>query len=273
MKHFKTGLSSAAFLLLGIAGLAQAQESRSKLRLFDWERGIGFESPHQKDMRMYLWFYEWNLFEARRPGPHTIGTYRLPRKVSDDGAMGEVRTKDLHLTVKSGTDAADLTLAVTNLSDHDWPELAAIIPCFNPGPKETRNPLFANTNTYFYGPRGLERLQKREIHFAQTLRPALDRISPEGQFVFSFKWPTSPVNAAGGILIRESTDGKWVTGIAWEDFLSAQGHNPWECMHLSVRVGPLKRQKQKIIRGKLYLLQGTKEDCFKRFLSDFEQRK
>ncbi|MCP5111462.1 MAG: hypothetical protein GY953_11570 [bacterium] len=243
--------------------------AQQSLRLFEWERGIGFESPEQSQMRVYLWFYEWNMFEARKPGEHTGGSWEWTKSVSDDGRTATTGPDDLRLKVVATTDSADLSLEITNRSSHDWPELAAVIPCFNPGPEESRNQQFANTNTYFYGPRGLERLQKREIHFADPLRPLLDRMSPDGTFFFSHKWPTSPVNAAGGVIIRESGDGEWVTGIAWEDFLSAQGHNPWQCMHLSVRVGPLKPGERKTLRGKVYLFRGDKEDCLRRYLADF----
>lgn len=239
------------------------------LRLFVWERGIGFESPVRQDMRMYLRFYEWNLFEARQPGQHTSGNDRLPRRVDDSRTQGVVGTDDLLLTVRAGADSAELTLMVSNRTEYEWPVLAAIIPCFNPGPADSRNREFANTNTYFYGPQGLQRLEKREIHFAQAQEAELRRVSPDGQFVFSGKWPTAPSSALGGIIIRESNDRRWVTGIAWEEFLSAQAHNPWECMHLAVRVGPLKPGAQKIIRGRVYLFQGKKEDCFQRYLADF----
>ncbi len=88
-------------------------------------------------------------------------------------------------------------------------------------------------------------------------------------FVFSFKWPTSERNAHAGLLIRESEANNMVMGIAWEAYISAQGNNPWHCMHLSVRVGPLKQGETKTIRGKIYLFDGTKEDCLNKYRRDF----
>jgi len=79
----------------------------------------------------------------------------------------------------------------------------------------------------------------------------------------------SEPNAVGGPIVREATDGKWVCGIAWEDFLSAQGHNPWECMHLSIRIGPLGPGESKTIRGKMYLFEGGKKDLLQRYCEDF----
>ena len=65
--------------------------------------------------------------------------------------------------------------------------------------------------------------------------------------------------------IRESTDATWVTGIAWNRFLSAQGHNPWECMHLSARVGPLEPLQTRRVMGRIWLLKGNKDDLLSRY--------
>jgi hypothetical protein len=76
------------------------------------------------------------------------------------------------------------------------------------------------------------------------------------------------VNAKAGILIRESVEGDWVTAVGWADYLSVQGHNPWNCMHVCARVGPLKQKESRTVRGRLYLFRGTKEDCLARFADD-----
>ena len=79
------------------------------------------------------------------------------------------------------------------------------------------------------------------------------------------------MNAGAGLLLRESEDGRWVTGIAWDDYLSVQGHNPWNCMHACIRVGPLKPKQSKTVRGKLYLLPGARQECLARFREDFRR--
>ncbi len=240
------------------------------LALSEWERGIAVAPREHGTMAMYLWFYEWHMFDAVEKGEHTAGGFDgFKREVSPGKDAATVSSDAIRLSLQTVSDGVELQLAISNRSDHDWPPLAAIIPCFNPGPKDERNRQLANTRTYFLSEAGLHRQQKREIHFNAELRPQLGAVSPNGEFAFSHKWPTSEVNATRGILIRESTDGQWVTGIAWEDFLSAQGHNPWECMHLSIRVGPLRRGETREIRGKIYLFKGTKEACLERFLEDF----
>ena len=259
--------------LVAFSHFAQAEEPE-KLRLSLWERGVAFQAPQDPDMKVYLWFYEWNMFEARSPGQHTHGTIQKEKKINESATRVEIGPENLRLVVEAGVDYADLSLTIVNDSMHNWPEIAAIIPCFNPGPPkhsergqyaDKQNVQFANTRTYFHGPCGLERLMRREIHFNDRLRQAVNLQAKNGEYVFSEKWPTGKANARSGILIRESTNRRWVTAIAWEEFLSAQAHNPWECMHLSVRVGSLKAGEKRTIKGKVYLFQGSKEDCFKRY--------
>jgi hypothetical protein len=256
-------------------------------KVFTWERGIAIESRAVKDMAMFLWFYEWTMFGAVNSGEHTLGRFEdFQRSANPDQTEAKALDHAFRLTVRAVETGADLLLEVTNKSDHDWPALAAIIPCLSPGMLAAnlgvrqaegpptniappRNPAFANEKTFFLGPTGLVPLEHRELHFNAKLREAIDAAAQNGRFVFSEKWPTARPDAVGGIIVRESTDGAWASGIAWNDFLSVQAHNPWRCMHLGVRVGPLKRNDTKTLRGKLYLFQGTKEDCLRHYQADF----
>ena len=252
------------------AARASAQEAKSPAyQLVEWERGFAVRPRDHESMAIYLWFYEWHLFEAIKPGQHTGGTYQLKRAVNSAGTEATIRSPQLQLMMKSNQHGAEMTLNVTNRSSHAWPAIAAVIPCFNPGPQDIRNAQFANSKTYFLAKGGLTKTIKREIHFNDAFRAEIDREAKDGKYVFSHKWPTSAQNAVGGLLLREATDAGWVAGIAWEDFLTAQAHNPWQCMHLSIRVGPLEPGESKQIRGKIYLFQGNRDDCLKRFREDF----
>jgi hypothetical protein len=141
------------------------------------------------------------------------------------------------------------------------------------------NPLFFDDNhenTWFLSENGLALIRgiefPREIHFNNALLPSIlawEKESEDDAFVFSHKWPTSERNAMAGLMIRESLDKRWVMGIAWEDFISVQGHNPWRCMHLSVRIGPLAKGEKKTIKGRIYLFKGSKEDCLEHYREDF----
>lgn len=256
-------------------------------KVFTWERGIAIESRAVKDMAMFLWFYEWTMFAAVNPGEHTLGRFEDFQR-SANRSQSEATTADsqFRLAVQATDLGANLILEVTNKSDHDWPSLAAIIPCLSPGltgPNlnlnerrgsaegnfPARNPAFDNQKTFFLGPSGLELLHQRELHFSNKCRHDIDAAMHDGGFAFSQKWPTATPDATGGLILRESTDGGWVSGIAWEDFLSVQAHNPWRCMHLAPRVGPLKQNESKVVRGKIYLFKGTKEDCLRHYWADF----
>ncbi len=283
-----TQLGKCALICLFLAWLvspAPLADGSSAFEFGLWEfppRSSGVERPaggvsiaHRSDpvLRMYLWMYEWNLFEAVERGEHTHGFILRDRLISPDQQNATVSGHDLKFDFRAVPDGALVSLTVRNGSDHDWPPYAGIIPCFNPGPPKVRNAQFIDnehSRTYFLGPNGLELLQAREIHFNQALRSLIDQVSPSGQFVFSPKWPTSPGNAAAGLLIRESADGQSVSGIAWEDFVSVQGHNPWKCMHLSVRVGPLAQGATKTIKGRIYLLKGNRNDCLAKYQQEFK---
>ena len=263
---------------------------QTKPRLAEWERGVALQAPGPPGMAVYFWFYEWNMFDAVSPGQHTQGTFHSVRTLDSAGAEAVLGLPGLRLLVRVVSGGADLRLQATNTTGRDWPAIAGIIPCLSPGRVQAatptpatesffhvpRNPEFADPDrkrTYFLARDGLALLASRDIHFNGDLRAAVDRASARGPFVFSKKWPTSEVNAGAGLLVRESVDGRWVTGVGWEDFLSVQGHNPWNCMHACVRVGPLAPGQTKTIRGKLYLFQGGRNECLARFREDFPARR
>ncbi len=265
-------LLAVAVLFSACLPLANTEErtatERAEGRLFPFERGIGIRAASDRQESVYLWFYEWNMFDAMQRGQHTRGDWSVAAKFPNPG-KATIEHDALQLTVTVVPDGAKLVLNVKNKTDYPFPEHAAIIPCFNPGPAKTRNPNFANTNTWFLAKAGLQKLSKREIHFNSQLRSLVNATAKNGEYVWSPKWPLAEPDAFGGLIVRESTDGKWVAGIAWERFLSAQGHNPWECMHLSVRVGPLAPNDERTINGRIYLIEGRKEDLLKRYRKDF----
>lgn len=94
-------------------------------KLWEWGKGIAVESQAQKGMTVYFWFYEWNMFEARKRGEHTGGTHELPRKFSDDGSRAVITAPDMKLSAKAVADGAELELEITNRSKHAWPDIAA----------------------------------------------------------------------------------------------------------------------------------------------------
>jgi hypothetical protein len=74
---------------------------------------------------MYLWFYEWNMFEAMQRGQPTPGTYKFARKLDPAGTEAVIESPALHLTTRVVPHGAELLLHVTNRTMHDWPKSPA----------------------------------------------------------------------------------------------------------------------------------------------------
>ncbi|MHC4678140.1 MAG: hypothetical protein ACYTEK_05525 [Planctomycetota bacterium] len=280
-KRIIVSVTMAVLWISSSSCVAQEAKTGELMKLTEWERGIKVESRMDEKGFAYFWFYEWHLFDAVAKGEHTHGSHSWEWTVNEKGTAARMNSPWLKMKINATPDGAIMTLNITNTTDHDWPDIAAIIPCFNPGnPRkaEEQNPIFLDAqhrHTYFLGRDGLDLIKgqyPREIHFNHEYHPAImswKKERDDGTFVFSEKWPTSDRDAYAGLLLRESDGGQWTMAIAWESFLSAQGHNPWNCMHLSIRVGPLKRGQSRTIRGRIYLLKGWKEDCLKDFKRDF----
>ena len=261
--------TAISFCLISFLVCTETVFAFPEMRLSEWDRGISVDSIDHPEMRMYLWFYEWHMFGAIREGQHTRGNWKNHVALKADRRRAEVVSGNYGVKLDVD-DGAELVLSITNTTARQWPPLASVIACFNPGPEKTRNRQFANTKTFFHAKSGLMPLAMkapREIHYNHELRKAIDAAAnDEGKYAWSSKWPKSDVDAVDGLIIRESTDGKWVTGIAWDRFLGAQGHNPWECMHLSIRVGPLGPKETRKVHGRIWLFEGTKQDLLKKFL-------
>jgi hypothetical protein len=249
--------------------------------LSKWELGIALSCYEDPRAFIYLRFYEWNLFDAVEEGEHSRGKDRWPWEVSSDQQEATLNSELFHARIKVVADGAQIELAVSNVTNHDWPDMAAIIPCLSPEYSRyglPQNPYFfdeQHERTYFLGIKGLELLKEREIHFNTAMKKQILEQSADGSGTFpgfSDKWPTSGRDAIEGLMLRESVDRTWVTGIAWDRFLSAQGHNPRKCMHLSVRIGPLKVGDSKKLYGKIYLFKGRKENCLRHFEKDFNKQ-
>ncbi len=283
----KTPFADGMFILSACmaAMLLGCSDSKTEsMKLSIWDRGIKVTSSADKDTFAYLWFYEWSLFDAVREGEHKSGVSDWVWTVDPEGKSAYTQSGWFTFKAEATLDGANLELQVTNNTERAWPDIAAIIPCFNPGfdgPKKTDaipNPNFFDDDyqrTYFLGRNGLELLSgayPREIHFNQRLLPSVqswEKERDDEQFVWYHKWPTSERDAYEGLVVRESEDRTQTMAIAWDSFLTVQGHNPWKCMHLSVGLGPLMPGETKTIRGKIYLIEGSKEDCFARYKQDF----
>jgi hypothetical protein len=255
LPHVAAGLAVVAALS------CRAREPQpAKLELFGWERGIGLRSTAREPLSMFLWFYEWQLFDALEPGEFSEARYDWPHTVAEDQRSASIDAGMLKLDARVDGEAVELTLEVTNRTERAWPEHAAIIACFNPGPPASKAyEMGHHKSTYFVAAGGLERLPDRDMHFRSELRPGLEARHAELEFEFSKRWRSAERDDHGGLLVRTSQSGRWTAGVAWEDWLGVQAHNPWLCMHVATRVGPLEPGRSRTIRGRLVLVEGALE--------------
>ncbi len=253
-------LVAAGFAAVAALSCRAREPEPARLELFGWERGIGLQSTAHEPLSMFLWFYEWQLFDALAPGEITEARYDWPHTVAEDKRSATIDAGMLRLAARVDGDAVELTLEVTNRTERAWPEPAAIVACFNPGPPASKAyEMGHHKSTYFIAADGLERLPDRDMHFRSELRPTLEARDAELDFEFGKRWRSSERDDHGGLLVRTSQSGRWTAGVAWEDWLGVQAHNPWLCMHVATRVGPLAPGESRTIRGRLVLVEGPLE--------------
>jgi hypothetical protein len=249
---------------------APPERADPPLELFAWERGIGIRAVGPEPMPMYLWFYEWSLFDGPEPGEWTEARHDHPVTISDDARTARIDAGALTLDARVVADGVELDLAVDNRTGRAWPDSASLIACFNPGPKESRTfEMGHHLKTYLLAKDGLERFQDRDMHFVASEKPALQRRSPDLGFAFSDRWPTSSLDTQAGLLLRESFSGGWTSGVAWSSATAVQAHNPWLCMHVATKLGPLAVGERKTLRGMLYLFPGDRHEGLRRYQRDF----
>ena len=69
------------------AAVTAGENEVPNVKLSEWQRGFAVSSLRQRDMSVYLWFYEWNMFEAMEAG-QTGERARRPRKVGRECLTG-----------------------------------------------------------------------------------------------------------------------------------------------------------------------------------------
>jgi hypothetical protein len=247
-----------------------------------WGEGVSVEPDGREGPTVFLRFYEWNVCGAVRPEPFSHADWEQAFLTACHawGDRAEITYPahgiDLFLEPRDGR--VDLTLRVENRTTRTWPAMAGIVPCLNPGKGRNGEPVTPTladpdrSNTYFYGSQGFERLTDRDIHVLARRRDDLRSGEiPDAQVSGTPWYEWSDRDATEPLLVRESADENWTTGVAWEDGLWVQGHNPWQCLHVAVRVGPLEPGASMKVRGAIFLTQQGKAAVLERFHDDVER--
>ena len=72
-----------------------------------------------------------------------------------------------------------------------------------------------------------------------------------------------------GLIVRESLDSKYCSGMYWERTAYISNRHPADCVHASVDLGPLDPGGSRLARGKVYFITGTKDDLLELWKKDF----
>jgi len=72
-----------------------------------------------------------------------------------------------------------------------------------------------------------------------------------------------------GLTTRTNLEGTWVCGLYWERTTHLSNHHPADCLHASVNLGPVPPQGKRAIRGRIYWMEGAKEDLYALWKKEF----
>ena len=72
-----------------------------------------------------------------------------------------------------------------------------------------------------------------------------------------------------GLIIRESLDRTYTSGMYWERTAYISNRHPADCLHASIDFGPLDAGQSRTVHGKFYFIEGAKEDLLDVWRRDF----
>ena len=71
------------------------------------------------------------------------------------------------------------------------------------------------------------------------------------------------------LITRTDAEGKWVSGIYWEQTSHVTDHHPADCIHSIINIGNIPPRSSKVLRGKIYWFEGSKDNLLRHFKQDF----
>lgn len=176
------------------------------------------------------------------------------------------------LSMKSLDDGIGLEFKIHNPTEFDWPPLCSLTACLSivlwGTDREIGSPTFDNSvsreKTFISTPDGPYPLTGRYKHFFDRETPASIRALPYPTNVFRV-----PQHVDSSVLIDRGLVGRvseeWVLGYGWENCLNVNANNPMDCLHPTLKFGPLPAGGNKKIRGKIFLFPGDFNNLCKQF--------
>lgn len=74
------------------------------------------------------------------------------------------------------------------------------------------------------------------------------------------------------LIVRESQDRRWSSGMYWERTAYVSNRHPADCVHALVDFGPLDAGQSRTVLGKSFLIEGTKDELLAVWRRDFPIR-
>ncbi len=72
-----------------------------------------------------------------------------------------------------------------------------------------------------------------------------------------------------GLIVRESLEKNSCAGMYWERTAYVSNRHPADCVHAAVDLGPLDSGGSRTVQGKVYFIEGTKDDLLAKWREDF----
>jgi predicted amidohydrolase len=77
----------------------------------------------------------------------------------------------------------------------------------------------------------------------------------------------NPIDHA--LITRTDINNSWLSGIYWEQTSHVTDHHPADCIHSIINIGNIPPRSRKVLRGKIYWFEGSKDDLQHHFRKDF----
>ncbi|HDY86569.1 MAG TPA: hypothetical protein ENH82_00455, partial [bacterium] len=107
MKLFSKSIYNLIWILLLTLTAGCSELNNDRLILSDWEQGFLIAPHDNQDVQIFIWFYEWHLFDAVLPGIHTHGPREwsgFRKSIDESQTEGFMEKEGLRLDIKSAHD-------------------------------------------------------------------------------------------------------------------------------------------------------------------------
>jgi hypothetical protein len=192
---------------------------------------------------------------------------RSPWQVDEDGRKAHYETlfegtAQMRVTVQTGLDYVDFTIALKNLTDKPFTGVHSNT-CF----QGWMSPYFEDSEearTFIFTDEGSTcALQMPPFDPGEPLHrgwaiAAADQPAPRGGTAVRLP-----------IMLTVSNDGRWVIAQAYGEGVSVAGNAHYSCLHVRPRWPDIPAGEERALTGKLYFLQGGPEELLARWKEDF----